>query len=169
MKKILVVTFAAVMLPTLLFAQGTINFSSTAATHYLQLYDLTRPAGMVASLWWSATDTDKTNFNSIATSTTQAGANGFLTVPTTGTTGPATAGGASAWFFIQGTYAGAPGYAGSTPVWTQATGGGGAPAGPPVNMTGWTAPLTLNAVPEPSMIALAGLGLASLLIFRRRK
>jgi hypothetical protein len=38
-----------------------------------------------------------------------------------------------------------------------------------VNAAGWTGNLVVNAVPEPSSFALAGLGMASLLIFRRRK
>jgi hypothetical protein len=56
-------------------------------------------------------------------------------------------------------------YAGYSAVWSQATGGG---ANGPVSTTGF-AGLQLLPVPEPSTIALAGLGAASLLLFRRRK
>jgi hypothetical protein len=56
-------------------------------------------------------------------------------------------------------------YAGVSAVWSQATGGG---AVLPVNTTGFSG-LQLLPVPEPSTIALAGLGAASLLLFRRRK
>ncbi len=55
------------------------------------------------------------------------------------------------------------------------TGGGGSPPGAPLTLAqaGFTG-LALNSIgtapiPEPSTFALAGLGLASLLIFRRRK
>lgn len=46
------------------------------------------------------------------------------------------------------------------------------PAGTPTAITsagGWTGNMNLTIVPEPSSMALAGLGAASLLIFRRRK
>lgn len=43
----------------------------------------------------------------------------------------------------------------------------GAPS-PPASLTGITS-MSLNAVPEPSSLALAGLGAAALLVFRRRK
>lgn len=42
-----------------------------------------------------------------------------------------------------------------------------APSTPP-NMTG-IAPITMHLVPEPTVAAIAGLGLASMLIFRRKK
>jgi len=163
MKKLVIIALAAVMLPTLLFAQGTINFTSAGANQYLVLSDTTRPAGMVASLWWSPDGSIA--YTQIATSTPLT--SGFLTIPTTGTTGVSTAPGASAWFYVAGTYTG--GYTGQTTPWSQLTGGGGSPPGPANTMTGWTIPLTLTAIPEPSTIALAGLGVASLLIFRRRK
>jgi len=46
------------------------------------------------------------------------------------------------------------------------------PPGLPAELTGWTAltsDLVMTAIPEPSTFALAGLGAAALLIFRRRK
>jgi len=43
------------------------------------------------------------------------------------------------------------------------------PGGPAASTLPIPAHLTVNAVPEPSSFALAGLGMASLLIFRRRK
>lgn len=48
--------------------------------------------------------------------------------------------------------------------------GGTGPNGPVLtpDMTGWTS-FSLSAVPEPSSFALAGLGAAALMIFRRRK
>jgi hypothetical protein len=168
MKKLVIAAFAVVLVPTsLVFAQGTLNFSATSANHYFQLPDLTKaPAGTVGTLWWSPDNV--VSFTQIAQNTTTS-ASGYLTTPTTGTTGPATAPGASAWFYVKGdvTVASIP-YTGRTPNFNQATGGGGVPPSPPASLTGWTAPVTLQVVPEPSVIALAGLGLASLLVFRRR-
>lgn len=47
-------------------------------------------------------------------------------------------------------------------------GGAGSPPGAPANLLGLTS-FTLVPVPEPTTAALAGLGLAGLMIFRRRK
>jgi len=47
------------------------------------------------------------------------------------------------------------------------TGGAGTPAGPPATLVGLTS-FSLN-VPEPTTFVLGGLGVASLLLFRRRK
>lgn len=52
-------------------------------------------------------------------------------------------------------------------TFTNPTGGGGQPPGPPKSLDGM--PAMQLAVPEPSSIALAGLGAAALLMYRRRK
>jgi len=51
------------------------------------------------------------------------------------------------------------------------TGGAGTPAGPGHQLTGWAGQpdLVLSSAPEPTTIALGGLGAAALLLFRRRK
>jgi hypothetical protein len=56
---------------------------------------------------------------------------------------------------------------GSSFSFTQGTGGGGTPPGPPKSLDGM--PAMVLQVPEPSTMALAGLGAAAMLIFRRRK
>jgi len=61
----------------------------------------------------------------------------------------------------------AGGAVGSSDVLTLATGGGGAPPGPPADLVGLKS-FSLNVIPEPSTLALGILG-AALLVIRRRK
>lgn len=56
---------------------------------------------------------------------------------------------------------------GTSGVFTQATGGGGAPPTVPPGLVGMPS-VNLTLVPEPSAMVLGALGLASLLVFRRR-
>jgi hypothetical protein len=61
-------------------------------------------------------------------------------------------------------------YYGVSTVFTNPTGGPGNPPANPASLVGMPSlVLTTTPVPEPSTFALAGLGLAGLLIFRRRK
>jgi hypothetical protein len=73
------------------------------------------------------------------------------------------------WTGNAASYAQATGDAGFTTVFGGNTGGSGSPPAPPVNLTGWSGNLNLTPVPEPTTIALGGLGAAALLLFRRRK
>lgn len=58
---------------------------------------------------------------------------------------------------------------GMSGVWSQATGGGGAPPTVPPGLSGMpSVNMTAVIVPEPSAMVLGALGLASLLVFRRR-
>jgi hypothetical protein len=52
-------------------------------------------------------------------------------------------------------------------IFQNATGGGGTPPGTPVDLVGM--PALVLTTPEPSTIALGGLGAAALMLFRRRK
>lgn len=75
------------------------------------------------------------------------------------------------WTGSSPSYAGATGVGdlrGDSGIFSNPTGGGGAPPTVPPGLTGMPA-VHLLAVPEPTTIALTGLGLASLLLFRRRK
>jgi hypothetical protein len=80
--------------------------------------------------------------------------------------------------FFTGTAWGAPGGQEGVVVFHNGTGGDGSPIpNPPVKLVGWDAAplnsanlqLALVPVPEPATFALAGLGAAAMLIFRRRK
>lgn len=56
---------------------------------------------------------------------------------------------------------------GTSGVFQNATGGPGNPPAPPVDLVGM--PAVIMNTPEPSTLALGGLGAAALLLFRRRK
>jgi hypothetical protein len=65
--------------------------------------------------------------------------------------------------------AGGSSYIGYSAVWSQGTGNpNGTPATSAIQTTGFTG-LVLTPVPEPTTIALGGLGAAALLLFRRKK
>jgi len=78
--------------------------------------------------------------------------------------------------WLTGSFGGAQGYFGLSSVATGVSGGAGSPATPSYNLfggatgisSGFTATPT-TVTPEPTSMALAGLGAAALLIFRRRK
>lgn len=53
-------------------------------------------------------------------------------------------------------------------LFSNPTGGAGAPPGPPTTLTGMPSLHLVSAVPEPSVIALGCLGVVSLIAFRRR-
>jgi len=165
MKKLVLAAFAAVLLPTLVFAQGTVAFTTSDFVNHRLLMesDLSAaPAGSTAQLFWSP-DNSVAYVQIAANSVT---VNGFLTAPVLGTTGAATAPGAAAWFYVAGQGGGGTG---QTAHFQNPTGNpNSTPPGTPENLTGWTSPVLLS-IPEPSTIALAGLGVGALLLFRRRK
>lgn len=89
------------------------------------------------------------------------------------TTGATAAQAFAAWQGGKGNVWGASGYVygpggGETPF-SNTTGGVGTPASPPVSLSGLPQFNLAPPVPEPSTFALAGLGAAALMIFRRRK
>jgi len=181
MKKILLAIVAGVAVPMMVMAQGTINFSTAALNHKVVLEDSTgAPAGYVAALYWGVTGSTELQLVQIGATVTVTAGTGFLSTPATRTTGTATPEGASAFFQVRAwnggfaTYEAAAlagtGFLGTTTVFANLTGApNGVPPSVPASLTGWTTPLVVRAVPEPSTFALAGLGAAALLLFRRRK
>jgi hypothetical protein len=163
MKKLVMTAIAAVALPALVVAQGTVSFTTSDFTnHRFLLQDLSAaPAGTLASLWWSPDNI--VPYTQIAANTVTV--NGWITAGVTATTGAATAPGASAWFYVRGENGA---LVGVTPNFENPTANPNTtPPGTPADLTGWTSPVIL--VPEPSTLALAGLGMGALLLFRRRK
>jgi len=169
MKKLVLAALAVVLIPTLVSAQGTLSFgTANPGTQYFLLADGTTraPAGTLASLWWSPDNVAAY----ILIGNNSVTVNGWLTTANIATTGTATPAGSSAWFYIAGASANGS-LAGRTPNFQNGTGNpNGVPTPtPPSTLTGWAGPITLVPVPEPSTFALAGLGAAALLLFRRRK
>jgi len=75
------------------------------------------------------------------------------------------------WEGTAATYAAAQaagGYTGNSGVFQNALGGPATPPVPPTDLTGMPS-VILTPTPEPSTLALGGLGAAALLLFRRRK
>lgn len=182
MKKLILATLMAGLIPMIASAQGTVNFGSTALAHKVTTDGNTGVgAGYGAALYWGAAGSLEGALIQLGASTGVTAGTGFLVAGGTRTTGVATAEGANgafqvrAWTLSSGaTYDAAllsgVGFAGRTAVFSNPTGAPtGSPPTPPAFLTGWVTPITVSPIPEPSTIALAGLGLASLLVIRRRK
>lgn len=160
------------------FAQGTVLFQNPIPTQYVTLSDGTRPAGNTYSIevLWGA-NAGAVN-NSLGTKVGFAAAGVF-------SDGSKTLTGANPgdrpWFVVrawqnntgatsyaQAISSGQPIYAGTTTAFQLGAGlGGGSPPLPAPALVGMT-PLTLSIVPEPATYALLALGLAGLLIRRRK-
>jgi hypothetical protein len=167
MKKVIIALGAIALLPSLALAQGTVNFGTTSSgVQYITLADGTTraPAGTEAQLWWSPDNVAP--YQQIAVNNVTI--NGWLTSGVVVDTPNETAPGADAWFFILATDG--VQFFGTTPNFQNATGNTvKVPPDLAANLTGWDAPISMSqVVPEPTTFALAGLGAAALLIFRRR-
>jgi len=172
------------------FAQGTVNFnnlniSPSVFTNKSGVSGLAKAGTFTVALYW-ASGAGTGVINPATTTPVLVGlgsgqGDGNFSVGT-GVTGTATAPGASAEFEVVGWTGAATSYSAAnvagnfvgigTPF-QNGTGGNGTPALVPMDMTGWTGNLILTPVaggiPEPTTIALGGLGAAALLLFRRRK
>jgi hypothetical protein len=184
MKKLILATLMAGLIPMIASAQGTVSFSSSSANHKVTSNGTTGVgAGYIAALYWGAGTgpAAENTLVQLGATTGVTGGTGFLVNGGTRTTGGATAEGAQATFQVRAwtSSSGATweealtsgsGFAGKTAPFVNNTGGPN--LSPPVTaqqLAGWTTPITVTPIPEPSTIALAGLGLASLLVIRRRK
>ena len=183
MKKLIATTLTSALLSVGAFAQGTINFQNVGPGLNVPVNfsdGVTKASGGTYTIALLA-GASANSLSQIATTTFSASAGYFLggvqAIPTVAPGGTAfieievwnttagatfaaaqTSGQGNAWAVSNG----------GTPF-TVVTGGAGSPPSSPAVLTGLTAPFNLNAVPEPSTFALAGLGAAAMLIFRRRK
>jgi hypothetical protein len=178
MKK-LILTTAAVLTSLNLFAQGTVTFSNFPG-NLVNNDDASRAVsiadGVVAALYYAPVG--ETAFTLLAGSETTIGipVDGVIYGTAALATGTDVAPGGQAQFFVQAwessfgdydtAYAGG-GLVGESPIWTQGTGGGGTPPGPPVQTA--IPAFGVAVIPEPSAIALGLLGAGALLLLRRRK
>jgi len=185
MKKILLTSIALAGCVSA-FGQGQIVFANSdsssnavklgpsGATSYAQATIGTTGSGLVVELFWNngtsfvLQDTFTSTFTGSGGGGQAAGqfSAGTLTIPTAGTQS----------FFIEGFYT-APGnvaYSGTTLTFTASVTQSPAPVGHMDTGGNWVTggvhgDMLLTPVPEPTTIALGGLGAAALLLFRRRK
>lgn len=103
MKKIALVALASALIPTLVSAQGTINFGTTDPNNHKILVQATGlpAAGTTASLFWSPNGV--VPYTAIASGVAVSASSGRITAgAVTATTGAATVGGTSAFFLRLG-------------------------------------------------------------------
>jgi len=181
MKKLTATLLATALLGVAAYAQGTVNFINIVGSLNAPMFmsDGTTKisgAGFTAELLAGASagslaSVATTGFltgggagyfsgGTVTIGTVAPGANAFLQVRIFS---------ASSGSFAQAQAANLANTWAQSSVFSVATGGAGSPPSTPSPLTGLTS-LSLNgAVPEPSSLALAGLGAAALLVFRRRK
>lgn len=166
------------------YAQGTVNFANAAASVVKQWTTLTDPTlinvpaagGRVELLWAAVGTTDLTAFSSInATANFIAPgrfSGGTVTIPVT-VAGSGAALVVRGWTGASLTWAGITDtdQRGYSSIFTLAATGNPTtvPPGTPASINPAFTGLTVVPIPEPSSMVLAGLGAASLLLFRRRK
>jgi len=183
MKKILLTSIASLAVAGLCgnaFGQGQIVFAnSDSSVNAITLNTLTGPvtgSGLVVELFWENGSSQFVLQDTFTSTYSGGGGNGqapgqfsagTLTIPTAGTE----------TFFIEAFYtSGGHEYSGTTVNFTAPVTVSPAPVGHTDTGGSWTAAAghqgdlaLIEVVPEPTTIALGGLGAAALLLFRRRK
>jgi hypothetical protein len=179
MKKIILATIMAAVIPMMVVAQGQVNFGTTTANHRVVDESLTPVgAGFMAALYGGVDGSLEGALVQLGAAHQVSAGTGFILaggtrlVPGVAEGNPASLQ-VRAWDGGFATYelafADGTGSLGKTAVFSNPTGGPAtSPPSTPAFLSGWTSQLVVTAVPEPSTFALAGLGLAGLLIFRRR-
>jgi len=167
-------------------AQGTVIFenSDSSGNIYLSPNFYAQAGTYTVALLWApgnALGLPQNAFTQIALYGLATGGRtftGFFTDPNIVTTGTATAPGTVAVFEVQGWTGAYTSYAaavaagaffGQSHEFLNATGNPNPPVTPPVRTTGWDGNLLLFSDPEPSSLAIAGLGAGVWLYFRRKK
>jgi len=177
MKKLTVTLLATSLLGLVAFAQGTVNFANVGVGLNAPIF-LSDGTTKVPSTGFTAELLAGPSIGTLASVATT----GFLpSAPGYFNGGPVTitsvAPGAIGFFQVRlfttasGSFAAAqaanlPNTWGQSAIFQNTTGGVGSPPSPPATLTGLSP--TFLFVPEPSVLALAALGSASLLISRRR-
>lgn len=190
MKKLIATTLLAVVPGLMAFAQGTVTFANAgvglnapvfhsdgttklAATTYEAILMGGATAGALAQYGSTASFIGAGapgyfNGGAATISTVAPGSTGFFQVIVWDSTLGNTTTGATEAEAVAYAAAGHGDVIGFSTIFQNTTGGVGSPATPPATLTGLTS-FSLNPVPEPATFALAGLGAAAALIFRRRK
>ncbi len=181
MKKLTVTLLASTLLGLAAYGQGTVNFANLGVGLNAPVY-LSDGTTKVASTGFTAelmAGTSAGSLASVATTGFLSAAPGYFSGGTVAL--PGIAGGATAFLQVRvystasGSYvaaqnAGLANTFGASSVFSLVTGDPNAqPPGVPTSFAGKLTSFNLNGVPEPSSLALAGLGAAAMLVFRRRK
>ncbi len=186
MKKSILTTLVAACTSASAHAQGTVIFENSFSTGAITTGVSGNPyagAGTytVALLWapGNIPGVAQNAFTVIGTFGPAGTQAGFFFDPNVLTTGAATVPGTVGVFEVQGwlgnysSYAAAVAsgepYFGQSPEFLNSTGNPNLPGFPPVQTTGWDGNLLIFTWPEPSTVAIAGLGASVWLYFRRRK
>lgn len=180
MKAYIATALVTALLPLSVMAQGTVNFSSANANQTVRdrVTNVAVGAGYKAALYWGALGSTEAQLVQLGASFAVTAGNGFIINGGTRTTGAGTAAGTQglfqvrAWNGPSATFEGtsASDYVGRSAIFQNATGDPNSqPPGTPSALAGWTSPVLVAPVPEPTTIALAALGLAGLVLIRRKK